>query len=318
MLWTDAIRRAVDAPEGTVPGPDWVAHVAAGLDLLDADRRPVWTARLADVRSTPPERFTPNGYVVTALQAALACLAHTPVPADRPCRHLRVAVERAVRIGDDTDTVAAVCGALAGAWWGATAVPLEWRRVLHGRADYDSPPLRAVDLDRLARLAHAGGRDDPIGWPSVDRLVPYYEAHFPARPLAVPLDGSVTVGNVHALASQLDAADEVVSLCRMGRHDVPDGVGHQVVGLLDTTAGDNPNLAFVLADTADHLADRVAAGRSVFLHCVQAQHRTPAVAAAYLMRAGGLGADEAVDRAAALTGTRPRPFLVDALRTLAS
>ena len=316
VLWTDAIRRAIDAPVTTGDGPDWVSHVAVGLELLDKDRRGLWAERLANAGSTPPEAFTPNGYVVTALQAALSSLAHTAVPADQPCRHLRLAIERAIRVGDDTDTVAAICGSLAGAWWGATAVPLKWRSVLNGRADYGSPTLSAADLDRLARLADAGGRDDRIGWPSAERLVPYYERTFPALPLAEDLDGSVTVGNVHALAGLMDRLDTVVSLCRMGRVDVPVRVEHQVIGLLDTNAADNPNVRFVLDDAASYLVEQAEAGRSVFLHCVQAQNRTPAVAAAYLMRAEGIGADEALERVALLTGTRPQPFLVEALRSL--
>ena len=316
VLWTDAIRRAIDAPAGVEGSVDWVGHVAAGLDLLAEDRRGLWAERLAAVGTTPPEQFTPNGYVVSAMQAALGALAHTEVPADQPCRHLRLAIERAIRIGDDTDTVATICGSLAGAWWGATAVPLEWRRVLNGRAIGALPAMTAADLDRLARLADAGGKDDRIGWPSAERLIPYYESHFPADPLAEALDGSVTVGNVHALAGQIDQVDTVVSLCRMGRADVPAGVEHQVIGLLDTTLADNPNVGFVLDDTAAYVADQVASGRTVFLHCVQAHNRTPAVAAAYLMRTQGIGVDDALDRVFALTGTRPQKFLIDGLESL--
>ena len=53
--------------------------------------------------------------MVTALQAALSSLAHTEVPTDQPCRHLRPAIERAIRMGNYTDTVAAICGSLQGA-----------------------------------------------------------------------------------------------------------------------------------------------------------------------------------------------------------
>ena len=76
-------------------------------------------------------------------------------------------------------------------------------------------------------------------------------------------------------------------LCRMGRHDVSEGVDHQVVGLLDTTAADNPRLGFVLADTADYLARCASAGKRASVHCVRAENRTPAVAAAYLIRSQG-------------------------------
>jgi ADP-ribosyl-[dinitrogen reductase] hydrolase len=289
--------------------------VTAGLELLPAEHRSLWGDRLAACSTLPPEKFNPNGWVVDALQAALSALIHTEMPAGQPCRHLRLAVERAVRIGNDTDTVAAITGALAGALWGATAVPLAWRQTLHGRSDYETPALRAADLDRLARLACTGGTPDRAGWPGSDSMLSYYHEHFPAQPLAI--DDQVTVGNVHALPDQLAVNDVIVSLCRMGRHDVPESVDHQVVGLLDTDITDNPNLAFVLADTADFVAGCAARGKRVFVHCVQAQNRTPAIAAAYLIRGHGMDPDIALDRAAELTGRRPRSFLTEGLLELA-
>ena len=90
---------------------------------------------------------------MTALQAALAAVVQTPVPDDDPQRHLPAGLEAAVRIGDDTDTVAAIAGSLLGARWGASAVPADWRALLHGWPGY-----RADDLARLAaRSAGAGG-----------------------------------------------------------------------------------------------------------------------------------------------------------------
>ena len=50
----------------------------------------------------------------------------------------------AVAIGGDTDTVAAIAGALLGARHGASAVPARWRRALHW------PGMRAADLERRA------------------------------------------------------------------------------------------------------------------------------------------------------------------------
>jgi ADP-ribosyl-[dinitrogen reductase] hydrolase len=279
VLWSDAIRRALTHPLPLDHAVDWRGLVTAGLELLPAEHRSLWGDRLAACSTLPPEKFNPNGWVVDALQAALSALIHTEMPAGQPCRHLRLAVERAVRIGNDTDTVAAITGALAGALWGATAVPLAWRQTLHGRSDYETPALRAADLDRLARLACTGGTPDRAGWPGSDSMLSYYHEHFPAQPLAVAIDDQVTVGNVHALPDQLAVNDVIVSLCRMGRHDVPESVDHQVVGLLDTDITDNPNLAFVLADTADFVAGCAARGKRVFVHCVQAQNRTPAIAA---------------------------------------
>lgn len=54
----------------------------------------------------------------------------------------------AVRAGNDTDTVAAIAGALLGARYGASAVPAGWRAQVHGW-----PGLRADDLVDLARRA---------------------------------------------------------------------------------------------------------------------------------------------------------------------
>jgi ADP-ribosyl-[dinitrogen reductase] hydrolase len=39
----------------------------------------------------------------------------------------REAVLRAVNLGDDADTIGAVCGRLAGAYWGEAGIPAEWR-----------------------------------------------------------------------------------------------------------------------------------------------------------------------------------------------
>jgi ADP-ribosyl-[dinitrogen reductase] hydrolase len=43
------------------------------------------------------------------------------------------AVLRAVNLGDDADTTGAVCGQLAGAFWGESGVPQRWRDGLAGR-----------------------------------------------------------------------------------------------------------------------------------------------------------------------------------------
>jgi len=44
-----------------------------------------------------------------------------------------VPVLRAVDFGDDADTTAAVCGQLAGAYWGESGIPAEWREALARR-----------------------------------------------------------------------------------------------------------------------------------------------------------------------------------------
>ena len=59
-----------------------------------------------------------RSYVIKTLEAALYCLLETASYGD--------AVLKAVNLGRDTDTVAAVCGGLAGIYYGYDAIPSEW------------------------------------------------------------------------------------------------------------------------------------------------------------------------------------------------
>ena len=149
-LWCLAIRHAV--LHGTFGG------LRQAVSALPADRAEVWSGRLDEAEMRPPEYFDRNGWVVQALQAAWSAITRTPVPDDDPragrfaAQHLQHALEAAVRGGRDTDTVAAIAGGLLGARWGASAVPLAWRRILHGW-----PDLRGRDLVILALCSVQGG-----------------------------------------------------------------------------------------------------------------------------------------------------------------
>ena len=63
--------------------------VQDGVALLPEERREFWTGTIAEATRRAPFSFNPNGYVVTAFQAALASVLQTPVPTTRPCRHLQ-------------------------------------------------------------------------------------------------------------------------------------------------------------------------------------------------------------------------------------
>jgi protein-tyrosine phosphatase len=110
----------------------------------------------------------------------------------------------------------------------------------------------------------------------------------------------------------------VVSLCRLGATQVPESLrdSHLDFRLLDTVAEDNPNLAFVLDDAARTVARLRDQGRTVLLHCVAAQSRTPSVAVRYSMLRGVPFADAMSDVRRALPGCSPNPCLVAALRDL--
>ena len=71
---------------------------------------------------TPRNVIKSGGYIVDTLEAAVWCLLTT--------NSYKEAVLKAVNLGDDTDTVAAVTGGLAGALYGYDAIPQEWKDVL--------------------------------------------------------------------------------------------------------------------------------------------------------------------------------------------
>lgn len=303
VLWCLAIHYAVLAGE---------LDVRVGLPALPVDRRAEWEARIARAEVAPPASFTRNGWVVEAFQAAWSAIASTPIGDDNPrdmtfrVDHLRNGLDAAVRGGRDTDTVAAIAGGLLGGTHGATAVPAEWRRVLHGW-----PGLRARDLVSLATsIVHRGVADDfdysYAQWSGRDALARH------------PYDDGLWLGGIGALHSLPAGVDAVVSLCRVDQ--APPGVELIEVRLIDTpAAADNPNLDYVLADTVSIIESLRAQGRTVLLHCVQAQSRTPTVAALYGVRKRSVAVDVAMaDIQTALPNANPNPAFRTALQHAAA
>jgi ADP-ribosyl-[dinitrogen reductase] hydrolase len=74
---------------------------------------------------------------------------HAALHSFMQAKSLEQAILSAINLGGDADTVGACCGALAGAYWGLSAVPERWTRELEG-------------YDRLVQLAEQvwAGRED--------------------------------------------------------------------------------------------------------------------------------------------------------------
>lgn len=68
------------------------------------------------------DEISGSGYVVNSLEAALWCFWQTD--------NYRDAILRAVNLGDDADTTAAICGQIAGAYYGVEEIPAEWLKKL--------------------------------------------------------------------------------------------------------------------------------------------------------------------------------------------
>jgi len=136
VIWSLAIRHAIVTGE---------LDVRVGIPALDPERGDLWLARIAEAEAKRPADFEQNGWVVQALQGAWSAIAGAG--------SLGEGIERAVRGGRDADTVAAIAGGLIGASRGASAVPADWREIVHGW-----PGLRSDDLVELATRSVGAGR----------------------------------------------------------------------------------------------------------------------------------------------------------------
>ncbi|WP_062377750.1 ADP-ribosylglycohydrolase family protein [Demequina pelophila] len=280
------------------------------LAALPVERRERWGAMLAAADGADPDAFQHNGWVVHAVQAAYAAICAGGIVLDDPSTHtpaaFRRTIEAAIRIHNDTDTVAAIAGALAGALVGASAIPIGWQRLLHGY-----PGLGARELTRLAVLAVRDGRPDSRGWLTGDSVD--YSTWSGRDATAVhPHDNGVLMGGVAHLADLPADIDAVVSLCQLGSREVPARIRREDVAevwLIDRSEPDaNVHLAFVLEEAADTVAALRADGKRVYLHCVAAQSRTPTVAALYATRHLGVAPEQALaDVVAALPAADPNP-----------
>ncbi|GIW88129.1 MAG: ADP-ribosylglycohydrolase [Isosphaeraceae bacterium] len=78
-------------------------------------------------REKSREEIRGSGYVVDSLEAAMWCFIHADSFAE--------AILMAANLGDDADTTAAVCGQVAGAYYGAQQIPAAWLERLALRSE---------------------------------------------------------------------------------------------------------------------------------------------------------------------------------------
>lgn len=316
-IWSAAISHAVDTGELDLRKG---LEASAGV-VLDEDTHRLWLSRIEEAETYPPEHFTKNGWVVQALQGAWSSIVHSGNRAENDPHHVRRALEMAVRGGGDTDTVAAIAGGLIVAAYGVSAIPLEWKRRIHGW-----PGWRAEELIEHAvkatRMWNEQDKDFDNAWPSTD-YCDYSDWRGTDTCIAHPHDRGVYLGGIGALNRLLADVDAVVSLCRIGRRQVPDSVKREdsvSIWLVDSAAAaDNQYIDFTLTEAADMVARMRKEGKTVLLHCVQAHSRTPAVGALYAARHLGVPIDDALRNVnTVLPMANPNPAFVAAIRRIAT
>lgn len=82
-------------------------------------------ADLSEFKESPKEGIKSSGYVVDTLEAAVWCLLHS--------HSYKETVLMAVNLGEDTDTIGAVAGGLAGLYYKEEGIPQEWTQILQRR-----------------------------------------------------------------------------------------------------------------------------------------------------------------------------------------
>lgn len=116
-IFTDVIRLLI---HGHLPIS---VIISRQLTLMRDDRGSVYNALYSAYNGDPPVSYTENkGWVVTAFHNAFYQLVHA--------KDFRSGVHDTVIRGGDTDTNAAVAGALLGAFYGRTYIPGQWQEAM--------------------------------------------------------------------------------------------------------------------------------------------------------------------------------------------
>ena len=263
-------------------------------------------ARLLDggIASVPASAIRASGYVVHCLEASIWCLLNRS--------DFRSTVLAAVNLGEDADTTGAVAGGLAGLAYGRAALPDEWARAI----------ARSSEIGALAeRLADLFEREAPLPrsyWVLPGKLL---AGGYPGRGRGGTPEGSGTAEPHSAFPAlkallgsgvdaflDLTAPDEEVGAPRyaelLGSAASAGGSPAERRSAPQDDMSANPSsVSRVLVE----LGSMLAAGRTVYLHCVGGLGRTGTVVGSFLVERGLAAPDEALALIAALRAGTDKP-----------
>jgi ADP-ribosyl-[dinitrogen reductase] hydrolase len=248
-----------------IHGGDPLDALPDALDRIPVDQRARYVDML-DASWTPHRPGDPgNGSVWTCLAEAVWAVRHHDTFAG--------AVTAAIELGGDTDTVATVTGAIAGARASVQGIPSRWLTMLNGTV---TTPTGVRTYDN-------------VGLQDVARRL------FGRTPLSTnpyePAVGPVAVAErVHAanLAGAATAPKDwaIVSMCvtqgLLDAHPV-----RREVFLIDQAGPVNVDASSAVRDAVDSIDAFLAEGRDVVVHCHGGRSRTGLVLKAWAMRTNG-------------------------------
>lgn len=140
-IYTSIVLEVLRGAELPVALAKGLARVAPFYDVSPFNEERSHFQRLGtELATLPPSEISSSGYVIHSLEAALWCALTSNSYAET--------VLKAVNLGSDTDTVAAIAGGLAGVYYGEDAIPEDWRAAIARKDDI---------LDLARRLQSAIG-----------------------------------------------------------------------------------------------------------------------------------------------------------------
>ena len=184
-------------------------------------------------------------------------------------------VRYAIDGGNDTDTVAAVAGAIAGALFGIQAIPARLTTPVHGIANGQKYNIET--LEALAAML--------IGQEWKEKSPDYNGAPTPTA-IGSKYGQQVFVTNL-AGAAKANGDLACMSFCRTFS-DLDHYNYRRSFYLLDEADDEaNPNISDVVTEAIREIDEALMGGRDVVIHCHAGESRTGLIAKAWLMSANG-------------------------------
>lgn len=274
--WHEALREGRVVADGGSDTPE-----APGGECTFSSR--FWE-RLEAVETLTYDQLQPSGYagyVVECLEAAVWCCLNSNT--------LEEALVQAVNLAGEADTIAAVAGGVAGAYWGAEAIPQRWLDKLHRRADLERTAKKLAALRRHSQVYATQGLPafnsdwvtdrimagrNPLTCRDVEMLSALGITHL--LDLREPQEWAAPKFGAEAI--------EEIERCGLQRLNLT------VIDMKEPTVEALDTACQFLEDTLKNEDNRI------YVHCRAGMERTAAMLIAYYARRHGVSYDDALSK----------------------
>ena len=119
LLYCELVRNVLLEQDKETAVDSAYSQVQVLLDKEELEEFVYFQRCRSSIKNLPRNEISSKGYVVYSLEASLWCFLYTG--------DYKSAVLKAVNLGEDTDTTAAITGGLAGCFYGYEGIPGEWK-----------------------------------------------------------------------------------------------------------------------------------------------------------------------------------------------